>query len=232
MAHLAHYRQAHPIPFVITHWINLIAMVCLIITGFYIHFPFVSGFMGVARGAHLFFGFTLFINCVVRVILAFVLKSSPFGGSRELDKDYKTFLPQKENRHQMGAWIKYYLFMKKDHPLGAKYGVLQKIFYVLIPFLILIMFITGLCLWSPTMDLTPFANITALVGGAMMMRIIHYYLMWGFILFTFIHVYLASIEGLGPVKLMFFRKESGGLTYDSKVHNIVGKDDLGEEGEH
>lgn len=40
MAHLAHYREAHPMPFVITHWINLVAMILLIITGFSIHFPF------------------------------------------------------------------------------------------------------------------------------------------------------------------------------------------------
>ena len=40
MAHLAHYREAHPLPFVITHWINLVAMILLIVTGFCIHFPF------------------------------------------------------------------------------------------------------------------------------------------------------------------------------------------------
>ena len=34
MAHLAHYREAHPLPFVITHWINLVAMILLIVTGF------------------------------------------------------------------------------------------------------------------------------------------------------------------------------------------------------
>ena len=66
MAHLAHYKEAHPLPFVITHWINLIAMICLIVTGFSIHFPFWPDFMGVARGVHIFCGFVLFINCIVR----------------------------------------------------------------------------------------------------------------------------------------------------------------------
>ena len=45
MAHLAHYREAHPLPFVITHWINLVAMILLIVTGFAIHFPFWPYFM-------------------------------------------------------------------------------------------------------------------------------------------------------------------------------------------
>ena len=62
MAHLAHYREAHPLPFVITHWINLVAMILLIVTGFAIHFPFWPYFMGIARGVHVFCGFVLFMN--------------------------------------------------------------------------------------------------------------------------------------------------------------------------
>jgi len=76
MAHLAHYKEAHPLPFVITHWINLVAMIFLLVTGFLIHFP-VSGTMGAARGLHVFFGFVLFINCLVRVIMSFIVKSAP-----------------------------------------------------------------------------------------------------------------------------------------------------------
>ena len=37
------------------------------------------------------------------------------------------------------------------------------------------------------------------------MRIIHYFMMFVFILFSmFMHIYLANIEGLAPTKLMFF----------------------------
>ncbi|MDR2036197.1 MAG: cytochrome b/b6 domain-containing protein [Coriobacteriales bacterium] len=229
MAHLAHYRESHPLPFVITHWVNLIAMLLLILTGFYIHFPFLMGWMSVARGVHLFCGFVFFLNMVLRVILAFVVKSSPFGGSRVLGSDYKSFLPQKDNRHQFGAWIKYYLFVKKEHPLGGKFGVLQKMVYLILPVLILVMFITGLSLWGVTANHGPFEVLNALVGGHMIMRVIHFYLMWVFILFMFMHVYLVLIEGLAPIKLMFFRKESGGLVYDPDTHNIVGEDTMGGE---
>ena len=62
MAHLAHYREAHPMPFVITHWINLVCMILLIVTGFSIHFPFWPAFMGIARGVHVFCGFVLFMK--------------------------------------------------------------------------------------------------------------------------------------------------------------------------
>ena len=229
MAHLAHYREAHPLPFVITHWINLICMVLLILSGFLIHYPFISGLMGIARGVHIFCGFVLVINMLCRVIMAFFVESAPTGGTRQTVKDYKTWLPQADNKHQGLQWIKYYLFLKKDHPLAAKLGVPQKISYICIPILILIMFYTGLCLWSPTADWGICMAFTNLVNGAMSMRILHYFLMYVFIIFICLHVYLANIEGTEPTKLMFFRKEHGGYTYDPDKHVIIGEDKLEEE---
>ncbi len=216
--------------FVVTHWINLVSMILLIITGFMIHFPFIAGWMGVARGLHVFCGFVLFINCLFRIFAAFFVKTAPTAGTRKVVADYKTWLPQKDNRHQGGAWIKYYLFLKKDHPLSAKLGVPQKLSYLLIPILIILMFWTGLCLWVPTSNWPLMAGTTALVGGAMSMRIIHYYGMFVFIIFMFIHIYLANVEGTAPTKLMFLRKEHGGLVYDPELHNIVGEDPYPGEG--
>ena len=198
MAHLAHYKEAHPLIFVVTHWINLIAMIMLILSGIIIHFPVLPFLTGIARGCHLFFGFVLFINCVARVIMAFFVKTAPTGGTRQQVTDFKTWLPQKDNRHQALEWIKYYLFLKKDHPLGAKLGVPQKISYLLIPILIVLMFWTGLCLWGVTMNVPVFAATTNLVGGLMSMRIIHYFGMYVFIIFMFIHIYLANVRGLRP----------------------------------
>ena len=225
MAHLAHYKEAHPLPFVITHWINLVAMAILIVSGLLIHFPVIAS-MGIARGLHIFAGIVLFINCIVRVVMSFFVKSAPTAGTRETVKDYKTWLPQKDNRHQAGAWIKYYLFMKKDHPLGAKLGVPQKLSYLLIPILIILMFISGICLWPPTAGWGFSQWCLGLVGGAMSMRVIHYFGMYVFVIFLFIHVHLATAEGMEPVKLMFLRKEHGGLVYDPEKHVIVGDDNL------
>lgn len=229
MAHLAHYKEAHPMVFVVTHWINLVCMILLILTGFIIHYPFLAGIMGICRGVHVFCGIVIFFNMVFRVCAAFVVKTAPTGGTRQVVTDYKTWLPQKDNRHQGLQWIKYYLFLKKDHPLSAKLGVPQKISYLLIPILIFCMFWTGLCLWAPTMNWAAMAGTTELVGGAMSMRIIHYYGMFVFIIFMFIHIYLANIEGFAPTKLMFGRVEHGGLVYDPNIHNVVGEDEYPNE---
>ena len=229
MAHLAHYREAHPLPFVITHWINLICMFILIFTGFCIPFPSCPLFMSVARGLHVICGFVIFINCVIRVILAFVIDAAPTGGTRKKIKDYHMWLPQKDNLHQGIEWVKYYLFLRKTHPLGGKLGVPQKISYLAIAPLLVIMFITGICLWPPLAETALCTACLRLVGGAMSMRIIHYFLMFVFILFCFIHLYLANIEGIAPTKLMLFRKEHGGLTYDPDKHVIDGYDPMGHE---
>ncbi len=224
MAHLAHYKDAHPLPMRITHWVNLICMVVLILTGFMIHFPFVPGLEGVARGSHILCGFILILNCIVRIVLAFLVTSAPTGGTRNRVRDYKTWLPQADNRHQLIPWIKYYLFFKKDHPLSAKLGVPQKISYLAVAVLILLQGYTGLCLWVPTSEVGIFAAGTALVGGIMSMRIIHYFMMFVFIIFMFIHIYLVFIEGTANAKLMLFGKEHGGLVYDPQRHVIVGED--------
>ena len=135
MAHMAHYREAHPLPFVVTHWVNLVAMIFLIFTGFYIHYPLFGGVMTMARGLHIFCGIVLLINCVVRMVLAFFIKSAPRRYPRACS-DYKTWLPQRDNKHQLWAWISYYLFLRKEHPIAAKLGVPQKIVYLLILLLI------------------------------------------------------------------------------------------------
>ncbi len=226
MAEIAHYKEMHPLPFRITHWVNLIAMIILILTGIEIHFPVVPGLMGVARGVHIACGVILLLNCLARIVLAFVVKSSPIGGTRETVTDFWNWLPQKYNRHQLGAWIKYYLFLKKDHPLSAKLGVPQKLSYLLIAVAILFMAYTGFALWDVTREIPFFAGFTDLVGGLMKLRIIHYFMMYFFICFTMIHGYLAIIDGMALPRLMFLGKETGGLHQSLETWNFDGEDEL------
>lgn len=224
---MATYREAHPLPFVINHWVNVVSMMFLIFTGICIHYPFLPHFMGVARGLHIFFAFVFVINAIVRIVLSFIVKSAQYEGTREgLDRDIKNFLPSKRNRHQFWPWIKYYLFIKKEHPKGTKYGSPQKLAYAALPILILLSALSGFSLWDVTADWSFFAWLTNLVGGAMNMRMIHYVLMWIFIIFIFVHVYLANIYGSSSSKMMFFRKEHGGQVIDPETLEVIGEDDL------
>ncbi|MDZ4655266.1 MAG: cytochrome b/b6 domain-containing protein [Coriobacteriia bacterium] len=204
-----HYREAHPLVFVITHWINLICMVMLAFSGFYIHFPFFSaGFMGVARGMHFVAMYVILINLVFRIVAAFFVKTANQLGTREVDTDIKNWLPQAENRHQLVETLKYYLFFRKEGVISGKYGSLQKIAYLATVPLTFIQAYTGFAIYAPFADASFLAAGTTLVGGPMNMRIIHYFGMWVFILFTMVHAYLANIYNFAPSKIIFLWKET------------------------
>jgi Ni/Fe-hydrogenase 1 B-type cytochrome subunit len=205
-------REGHPIVFVLTHWINLLAMIFLTLSGFYIHFPIFGGLMGVARGTHFFWMFVLIINLCFRIVASFFVKTTNMPLSREQDKDIKNWLPQEANKHQMWPTIKYYLFFKKDYPISAKYASLQKIAYLAtIPITFLAAY-TGFCLWGPTSQWGIFqagtdlwAKLFGFGGGGdlMPMRVLHYWIMWVILIFTAIHGYLANIYNFAPSKMIF-----------------------------
>lgn len=205
-------REAHPMVFVITHWINLLAMFFLALSGFYIHFPFVAGLMGVARGMHFFWMFVLIFNLCFRIIAAFFVKTTTEMGTREVDTDIKNWLPQANNKHQLWPTVKYYLFFKKEYPISAKYASLQKIAYLATIPLTFLAAYTGFCLWGPTSQFAFFQAGTDWVaslfgfgggGGLMPMRIVHYWVMWVILIFTCVHAYLANIYNFAPSKMIF-----------------------------
>ena len=210
-------------PMRVTHWINLICMACLIFSGFLIHFPFWAALTGVARGAHVFLGIVLLVNCIVRIVFAFLLQTAPTGGTRNLVRDYKPgFLRQTI----VTSWV-----LGSSTTCSSRRIILKrKAWRSSKDFLLGSCFLdshyayTGFCLWVPTASWTFFAAGTSLVGGMMSMRIIHYFMMFVFIIFSMLHIYLVFIEGTAPAKLMLLGKEHGGKVYDPNRHVIVGED--------
>ena len=214
MAHEGHYREAHPLIFVFTHWINLLCMIGLAFTGFYIHYPFFAGFMNAARTIHFTLMFILVINLTSRIILAFWVKDANQLGTRKTDVDIKNWLPQEENKHQFMETVKYYTFFRNTRVISAKYGALQKIAYLATPLLTIYMAYTGFALYTPAHNwaIWPFfAAGVSFFGGDMGIRIAHYFGMWVIILFTMVHAYLAAIDGFKPLwGLIFLWKETPG----------------------
>jgi Ni/Fe-hydrogenase 1 B-type cytochrome subunit len=212
MSHEGHYREAHPLIFVFSHWINLLCMIGLAFTGFYIHYPFFAGFMSAARYIHFTLAFILVINLCSRIILAFWVRDANQLGSRKTDVDIKNWLPQEENKHQFMETVKYYAFFRNTHVISAKYGSLQKISYLATVPITLYMAWTGFALYTPAhaWPIWPlFGSAVALFGSEMAVRIAHYFGMWVIILFTMVHAYLAAIDGFKPFySLIFLWKET------------------------
>lgn len=202
-------REEHPLPAVIMHWAHLIALAVLIFTGFYIYSPFFAGFMATARSLHFVFMFVFIYVAIIRVYWAFVGRSAAPGERRTI-RDIRFFLPQPENRGKLIETIKYYLFLRQTHPRTAKYNPLQKGTYIFWLVLVILQAITGFAIWTPTMEF--FQPLTYVFGGLMMMRIIHYLIMWLFIVTVALHIYLTLVEALPELPLMFWWRESRGLS--------------------
>jgi Ni/Fe-hydrogenase 1 B-type cytochrome subunit len=214
MSHEGHYREAHPLIFVFTHGINLLCMIGLAFSGFYIHYPFFAGFMYSARMIHFVLMFVLIINLTFRMIAAFWVQTANQLGTRATDVDIKNWLPQEENKHQFLETVKYYTFFRNVRVISGKYGALQKMAYLATIPITFFMAYTGFALYTPahTWGIWPFfAAGVSFFGGEMGIRVAHYFGMWVVILFTMVHGYLAAIDGFKPLwGLIFLWKETPG----------------------
>ncbi len=194
-------REEHPLPASLMHWTHLLSIAVLTFTGFYIHWPFFEGAMGVMRNLHFVFAFILIAVLVIRVYWAFLGAGSAPTGSRRKIRDYKFFGPQKENRGTLGGTLKYYLFLQKEAPTVSKYNGLQKATYIFWGLLIVVQAITGFELWTPTASaLLP---LTYALGGVIVVRMYHYLIMWVFLVTTALHIYLAVMHW-DEFMMMFF----------------------------
>ncbi|MDD8058408.1 MULTISPECIES: Ni/Fe-hydrogenase, b-type cytochrome subunit [Shewanella] len=201
MEHIAtHNRKLIFTPAIrIFHWLRALAILVLVITGFYISWPFLVApestdvlVQGWIRFAHIVFGFLLTSITFVRFYLFFFSRNDI---ERKSFKDVMSF----------NSWIvqlKSYIWMGNLHKAGV-YGPLQFMTYVAISFVALIMVITGLALYANVYHLgvggllvDMAAWFTALCGGLANLRIYHHYLTWAFIIFVVIHVYMAVWSGI------------------------------------
>jgi len=191
MAHSAD----HPLTTRIYHWINLISMVVLTVTGIYIHRPFAPGYMAEARLFHFIFMYVLAFNLLARIAYAF------FGRYA----DASSFAIRARDLKELVSVIKYYAFIG-PHPFKTgKYNSLQKLTYLGIVVIILFQAVTGFALYRPEM----FSSVVTTLGGLHALRMTHFLVMWLIIAFTIIHVYMASTETPEQVKLMLFGIEEG-----------------------
>lgn len=184
-------KENQPLPLVLMHWIHLLSMGLLLISGLYIHYVFMAGWMGTMRQIHFISMYVLVIVLIARLYWALV------GG-----RDIGNFFPQKENKGQFVQIIKYYSFIRKTHPKTAKFNSVQKLTYDFWAVLIVLQAISGFALYWP--DKWFFPTLVTWVGGLMMMRMIHFLIMWVFIITVAVHVYMSVAEDLAQFPSMIF----------------------------
>ncbi|SHN84189.1 Ni/Fe-hydrogenase, b-type cytochrome subunit [Desulfitobacterium chlororespirans] len=183
----------HPLSHRITHWINLINFIALIITGMMIHSPYQGMPMNLVRNIHFIFMFSLIFTGIVRFYISFFTKQRDYRKFLIDSHDIKTFIPQ----------VKYYLFLQKDHPVNPNpYNPLQKLAYIGLPILAVLQILTGVLLYLPTV----FPGLEATLGGLAAIRGFHYVITWLFIAIIAVHVYMVFTEAVDQFWYMFFGK--------------------------
>ncbi len=184
----------HPLWLRLLHWLNMISITMLCLTGYYIHAPETFRLfenMDNARTAHFAFAMILVFGVVARVYLGIVTK------------DWHNIIYQPiEDTKKLPSMIKYYTFLAKDHPFYGKYNPGQKGMYTAVLVLAIFQIISGFILYKPE----SFTAAAYFFGGYLAVRILHYIVTWIFVFMVLVHVYLDVAEGLPVLKSIFTGK--------------------------
>ena len=193
------------VPVRATHWVNMLAIIVLSVTGFYIGSPKTLGLdasdfvMGWVRVVHFTAGYAFAVSVFSRIYWAF------FGGNRYAGwREFTPFL-HPEGRRDMGRMFLYYTFLSRKLPHPVGHNALAGATYLLVFLLYLAMAATGFALYAEHAPggvmhklLTPLYWLFTNQG----MRLTHHMGMWLLIGFAIHHIYSAWLMDV---------KERGGV---------------------
>jgi len=180
----------HPLMYRILHEVILTSILVLILTGFYIHRPFVDGagfLMSLVRGTHFLFAAVLIIGTVLRVIIMFIGRN----------RDWRSFIPSIFDFIRLPRTFGYYAYMGKKPEQKKKYNPLQMISYGFIFLLVIFQILSGFALYSPDTWMSWLSY--GIFFNEIQVRMAHYIVNWLFILFMMIHVYLTIRENFKEI---------------------------------
>jgi len=183
----------------ITHWINAIALTIMIGSGLRIFnaypafarrgesfccYPFehhpipaaltFGGWLGGARNWHFAMMWVLAVNGLI--YLAFVY----------LHGEWRDLVPRRGVVRDSVEMVKFYLFLRKDHPRQGKHNALQRMAYFSMPLIAIMAVATGIAIWKPV-ELAPLTN---LLGGYVWARYWHFWAMLLLVVLTIGHVFM------------------------------------------
>lgn len=218
------------VPVRVFHWLNVLSIIVLSATGYLIGDPpaLMSGaeatnqyYFGIVRFIHFATAYIFMIGLIYRVAWMFL-------GNKYAS--WRVFLPfSKQSFMDTLHILKDHIFLQNEKIYDFRknwvgHNPMASFSYLAVFAMMIISIFTGFGLysdmatwWFPKM----FAWVVPLVGGDFNARMIHHLVMWGLILFSVIHIYLALwhdwLEGRGEISSIvagykFIRKER----YDEK----------------
>jgi Ni/Fe-hydrogenase 1 B-type cytochrome subunit len=198
------------------HWLNVLTIIVLCITGFIIANPpaLLSNAeatnlhsFGLVRFIHFVAAYIFLFNMIMRIYWSFV--GNQFAS-------WRAFWPfSKKNWNNFWHVVKIdVMLLNEDHPnvknISIGHNSVATLSYLVMFFIALIQIFTGFALYADTSGWwlpKLFSWVVPLFGGDFMVRTIHHIAMWAFILFSLVHIYLVFyhdwLEGRGEVSSMF-----------------------------
>jgi Ni/Fe-hydrogenase 1 B-type cytochrome subunit len=187
------------IPVRLTHWVNVVCIVVLSFTGYYIGNPYIevsarevysTYFMGLIRFIHFAAAYIFVGSIALRTYWAFV------GGNRWAN--WRALVPffTPEGRGKLQHALKYYLFLRRDPPTTLGHNALAGLTYAWIVFLYFVQIITGFALYGQAHPGSLWWNLTSwifLFIDNQHLRLAHHMVMWLLIAFALHHVYSAFL---------------------------------------
>ncbi|MDD4516772.1 Ni/Fe-hydrogenase, b-type cytochrome subunit [Massilibacteroides sp.] len=183
------------IPVRIFHWLNVLCIIILCVTGFIIADPVAiidateatySFWFGYIRLIHFITGFVFFFNLIFRFYWS-------FAGNR-FAKWNNFVLLKKSQWKEFFAVVKVDILMARAKQVeSVGHNAVASFTYLILFVVLLLQAVTGFALYAQMSQATfpkVFAWIIPLFGGEFIVRDIHHAMTWFFILFTLVHVYL------------------------------------------
>lgn len=179
------------VPVRVTHWVTVLSILVLSVTGGYIADPFLvspgGGTMTTVRFLHMIAAFVFLASGIVRTYWL-------FAGNRFAR--WTAFVPTRraqarELLHQTG----WYLFLRREVPRVLGHNALAAGTYFIVFFLLLLQTVTGFAL-AGVDGSQPWAGLFGWfvdVLGIQGVRFVHHALMWAIIAFMVHHVYSALL---------------------------------------
>ena len=188
----------HPVVRV-THWVNVAALAIMVGSGLRIFnaypafarkggtfccYPWegqpipawltFGGWLAGARNWHFAMMWVLFVNGLVYVAWTW------------LHGEWRDLAPRRGDLRDGWEMIRFYLFVRRDHPHQGKHNALQKTVYFAFPILGALAVLTGLAIWKPVQ----LAPLTGVFGGYVWARYWHFVVMAALIVLSLGHVFM------------------------------------------
>jgi len=178
-------------PVRLTHWLNFLTILVLSVTGYYIGNPILYAppgypfLMHTMRFIHLVAAYVFTISFFIRIYWAFMGNQYARWGE---------FVPlTRKVWREIIDDVKYYLFLKKEHPHRVGHHALAALTYLGLFFLFLLEIVTGFALNSEGR----YGFFATLMGGWLLpyissqtLRLYHHLFMWVVIAFVTFHIYI------------------------------------------